>query len=132
MPRLARVAPAIFNWMNISKVGKLPASCGILARSLGERRKGWAMTISIERCETSDKKAVGKIEQLIRDAIGERPNEHWIVSIELSGQFCQISIKSPGEIRSERVYDELSKLPEKISQCISTEARGLKALSAGA
>ena len=90
------------------------------------------MTISIERCETADKKTADKIEQLIRETIGERLDEHWIVSIELSGQFCQITIKSPVEIRSELLYDELSKLPEKISRCISTEARGPKALSAGA
>ncbi len=77
------------------------------------------MTISIERGEISDAETGNQIENVIRDCLGARPTEDWKASIELSGRFCEITIKGPVQTRSATFYDERAKLPEKIAEWLT-------------
>ena len=77
------------------------------------------MAILVERTDTSFRETADRIEQVIRDAIGERQKENWKVSIELNGRFCEVTIKAPVQTRSEIFYDEPSKLPGKIATWLS-------------
>jgi hypothetical protein len=73
------------------------------------------MTISVERTEIADWELADKIEKLIRECIGERPNEEWKVGIKISRRFCEVSVKGPVQKRSATFYDEGPKLAEKIA-----------------
>lgn len=73
------------------------------------------MAISVERTGVADGELTDKIEKVIRDCIGQRPNEDWKVRIKPSRQSCEISVKGPVQTRSATFYDNEAKLPEKIA-----------------
>lgn len=73
------------------------------------------LALFIELNEIADRETRDRIENVLRNFLGDRPaNEIWKVWIHSIGSHCQVVLEGPNQTRQRVFFDDSSTVPEKI------------------